>query len=99
MLHLLDWNGRLSFTQLVNDELHVLVLDDHTKLKWAETKHIIKLHFLKSSTYRKELITFHACTDMSTLIFMWHGHKDNRFLCYYDISTRESRAMPIGSST
>ncbi|KAF3614161.1 hypothetical protein FXO38_33413 [Capsicum annuum] len=72
MLHLLDWNGRLSFAQLLKDELHVLVLDDHIKLKWVETKRIIKMNFLKSSTYHKEeQITFHACDNMSTLIFIW----------------------------
>ncbi|KAM3301607.1 hypothetical protein P3S67_016109 [Capsicum chacoense] len=89
MLHLLDWNGRLSFSQLLKDELHVLVPDDHTKLKWAERKRIIKLNFLKSSPYhKKELITFHACHNMSTLIFTWQ-HKDNQFLCFYDIYTGE----------
>ncbi|PHT29086.1 hypothetical protein CQW23_31315 [Capsicum baccatum] len=89
MLHLLDWNGRLSFSQLLKDELHVLVLDDHTKLKWAERKRIIKLNFLKSSPYHKEeLITFHACDNMSTLIFIWQ-HKDNQFFCFYDIYTGE----------
>ncbi|CAN4118531.1 unnamed protein product [Withania somnifera] len=61
-IHLLDWNGLLSFAQLIKDELQVVVLDDHTKLKWNETKRIIKLQFLKPSTYHK-LITFHACTD------------------------------------
>ncbi|KAH0780610.1 hypothetical protein KY290_000208 [Solanum tuberosum] len=86
-LHLMDWNGRLSFAQLVKDELHVLKLDDHTKLKWAQTKRIIKLHCLKSY-HKEDLITFHAC-DVSTLVFIRLDKKDNRFLCYYNINTGE----------
>ncbi|KAK4368373.1 hypothetical protein RND71_012165 [Anisodus tanguticus] len=90
--HLLDWNGRLSFAQLLKDELHVLILDDPTKLKWAETKRIIKLQFLKPSSYhynKDELITFHACADKSTMLFLWKVNKDNKSLCYYDIYTGE----------
>ncbi|OIT29098.1 hypothetical protein A4A49_22859 [Nicotiana attenuata] len=30
-IQLLDWNGQLSFAEVVNDELHVLVLDDYRK--------------------------------------------------------------------
>uniref|UniRef100_M1DBU2 F-box associated domain-containing protein n=1 Tax=Solanum tuberosum TaxID=4113 RepID=M1DBU2_SOLTU len=86
-LHLLDWNGHLSFAQLVKDELHVLKLDDHTKLKWAQTKRIIKLQCLKSY-HKEDLITFHAC-DVSTLVFIRLDKEDNRFLCYYNINTGE----------
>ncbi|KAF3665328.1 hypothetical protein FXO38_09657 [Capsicum annuum] len=70
--------------------IHILVIDDHAKLKWAETKRIINLNFLKSSTHHKEeLITFHARDNMSTLIFIWQHNKGNRFFCYYDIYTGE----------
>lgn len=99
--HILDWNGRLSFAQLLNDQLHVLVLDDHTKLKWAETKRVIKLHFLKSY-HKDDLITFHACADKSTLLFLWQRHNDtdtdSRSFCYYDIYTGEFSTRKVSAS-
>lgn len=83
--NLSDWNGRLSFAELVKDELHVLVLDDHMKLKWAEKKRIIKLTFLKPDN--KELMTFITCADKSMLFFV---RQDKKSFSTYDINTRSA---------
>nr|XP_033512017.1 uncharacterized protein LOC117276762 [Nicotiana tomentosiformis] len=81
-INLLDWNGRLSFAQLVKGELFILVLHDYRNLKWAER--IIKLTFLKLDN--KELFTFFTCVDKSILLFM---RQDKKSLCAYDIYTRK----------
>ncbi|XP_060168416.1 uncharacterized protein LOC132599182 [Lycium barbarum] len=80
--NLMDWNGRLSFAQLLKDELHVLVLNDYRKLKWDERTRIIKLKFLQPDD--GEQLTFITFADNSILFFV--NQNKNLFFAY-DINT------------
>lgn len=84
--NLLDWNGQLSFAEIVKDELHVLVLEDHKKLKWAETKRIIRQLPFDNINYKDTVV----CAHKSILFFVRKNkEKEENYLCTYDIHTRE----------
>ncbi|KAK4717571.1 hypothetical protein R3W88_015909 [Solanum pinnatisectum] len=82
-------HGHLSLAQLVKNELHVLVLDYPTKLKWAGKNRLIKLLFLKEDHNKK--LTFHACVNKSFLLFLWHDDKHwfEKIFSKYEIYTGE----------
>ncbi|KAM3376746.1 hypothetical protein P3S68_009159 [Capsicum galapagoense] len=67
-VNLLDWNGHLSFAEIVKDELHVLVLQDYKRLKWAQTKQIIRL--MPSFLQRIDVTDTAVCVHKYLLFFV-----------------------------
>ncbi|KAL5772397.1 hypothetical protein ACOSP7_012002 [Xanthoceras sorbifolium] len=52
----LYWNGCVAFGDIVEGNLNVIVLEDHKKHKWSETKIVIPLTFLKKNSDMKMLV-------------------------------------------
>ncbi|CAN4110718.1 unnamed protein product [Withania somnifera] len=80
------WNGKLSFSKIVKEELHVLVLDDYKKqIKWADRKLIIKLPFMRTFSVVQEqlkILLFHE-----SKLWFWLQFRDKKLLSVYDITT------------
>lgn len=53
---LMSWNQNLSLASIVDEELHVWVLEDYKKQKWADRKIVIPLPFLKKDPNMKECL-------------------------------------------
>ncbi|XP_055814866.1 uncharacterized protein LOC129884607 [Solanum dulcamara] len=79
------WNGKLSLAKIVEEELHVLVLDVYKKqIKWADHgKLIIKLPFLKELSVVPQIKLLYVYIT-NKLYFLW---RDKESICSFDITT------------
>ncbi|MCD9638809.1 hypothetical protein HAX54_022965 [Datura stramonium] len=82
-----EWNETASFGKIVNDELHVLVLDDYKSNKWKEEKRIVKMKNLKEE--EDEPIKL-ICVLDSDLYFLL---QDKKSFCKYNFSTRKVETL------
>ncbi|XP_015164999.1 putative F-box protein At3g10240 [Solanum tuberosum] len=53
----IQWNEKVSFGKILNDELHVLVLDDYKTNKWIEEKRTVKMKNLKEEDEPIEILS------------------------------------------
>ncbi|KAF3632561.1 hypothetical protein FXO38_26106 [Capsicum annuum] len=97
-VNLLDWNGHLSFAEIVKDELHVLVLQDYKRLKWAQTKQIIRL---MPSFLQRIDVTYTAVCVHKYLLFFVRRNKiagGTSYFCSYHIHTGKLTTRQLHSS-
>ncbi|KAF3623854.1 hypothetical protein FXO37_31644 [Capsicum annuum] len=94
----IDWNGHLSFAEIVKDELHVLVLQDYKRLKWAQTKQIIRL--MPSFLQRIDVTDTAVCVHKYLLFFVRRNKiaGGTSYFCSYHIHTGKLTTRQLHSS-